>query len=136
MNKLHIIALVLIAAGIVAILYFTRDYTTYANFNSAAKNPKKEFHVVGQLAKEDEIYYDPIKDPNYLSFYLVDEEGTKQKVVFRNSEPNDFRRSEKVVVSGKMDGEVFEADKILMKCPSKYVEDEIVVKDAKVSRAL
>jgi len=37
--------------------------------------------------------------------------------------------SEQIVVTGKMDGDVFKASEILMKCPSKYKDEEIAVKE-------
>jgi cytochrome c-type biogenesis protein CcmE len=56
---------------------------------------------------------------------MIDEAGEEKKVVYRAPEPADFERSEKIVIIGNINGEVFEADKILLKCPSKYNEGEI-----------
>ncbi|MBP9689444.1 MAG: cytochrome c maturation protein CcmE, partial [Bacteroidia bacterium] len=36
---------------------------------------------------------------------------------------------EKVVIIGKMNGENFEANKILLKCPSKYNEGQIALEE-------
>ena len=127
MKKLHIVLLVFIALGIVSIVLLSRDYTTYENFASAGKKKNKEFHVVGELALDKEIYYDPEKDANYFSFYMKDKSGQVSKVVFNGAEPNDFKRSEQVVVTGKMKDGYFQASNILMKCPSKYVNNEIQV---------
>ncbi|MFN7313197.1 MAG: cytochrome c maturation protein CcmE [Bacteroidota bacterium] len=44
--------------------------------------------------------------------------------MYRAPEPADFDRSEKIVIIGKMNGETFEASKILLKCPSKYNEGQ------------
>ena len=41
--------------------------------------------------------------------------------------PPDFLRSEQVVVVGKYTDDVFVADQILMKCPSKYQEESVQV---------
>jgi cytochrome c-type biogenesis protein CcmE len=40
--------------------------------------------------------------------------------------PADFTKSEQVVVIGAYKNGQFIADKILMKCPSKYQEDTVV----------
>ena len=52
------------------------------------------------------------------------------KVVFQGSKPQDFERSEQIVLTGKMVGEEFHASKILMKCPSKYNDQQIEVTEA------
>jgi cytochrome c-type biogenesis protein CcmE len=41
--------------------------------------------------------------------------------------PPDLQRSEQVVVIGSFREDVFVADKILLKCPSKYEEEEIKI---------
>jgi cytochrome c-type biogenesis protein CcmE len=56
---------------------------------------------------------------------MVDEKGKESKVVYHNPEPTDFDRSEKIVIVGKMDGDHFEASKILLKCPSKYTDNQV-----------
>jgi cytochrome c-type biogenesis protein CcmE len=56
---------------------------------------------------------------------LLDEKGNESKVVYNNPEPADFDRSEKIVIVGSMDGEHFKADKILLKCPSKYTDGQV-----------
>jgi len=53
--------------------------------------------------------------------------------VFSGSKPQDFERSEQIVLTGKMEGGEFRASKILMKCPSKYNKDEVEVKEVKTA---
>jgi cytochrome c-type biogenesis protein CcmE len=125
MKKSSIIIIVLIAAAIGAILSSYGDASTYEDFTVAAENPGQEYHVVGTLNRNKERHYDPKTDPNYFTFYLVDEKGRESKVIYRAPEPQDFDRSEKVVIIGKMEGDAFEASKILLKCPSKYTENEV-----------
>lgn len=129
MKKTHIIILVFIAVAIGVIVANTQNYSTYETFTSAAEKPQKEFHVVGTLALDEEMTYDPQKDPNYFAFYLNDQDGVKRKVVFPGTKPQDFERSEQVVLVGKMNGDEFQASKILTKCPSKYIDDELEVKE-------
>jgi len=132
MKKSHIILLVIIAVAIGAILSTFADSSTYGNFNEAKENGS-EIHVVGRLVKSKELVYDPVKDANYFSFYLTDNTGKECKVVFNGTKPQDFERSEQIVITGKMQGEEFHADKILMKCPSKYTNDKIETKEYKAS---
>ena len=124
MKKTHIIAIVVIAVAIGAIISTVSDAATYANFATAEQFPGKEFQVVGELNKEKDITYNPEANANEFSFYMVDKEGMEHKVVFNGAKPQDFERSEQVVITGSLEGEVFYADKILMKCPSKYNDGE------------
>ena len=133
MKKVHIIVLLLLAVTVGVILAMTGDYTTYANFVQAREKTDKSVNVVGYLAKSKPLNYDPQKDPNYFSFTMLDKEGNEQKVVYKGSKPQDFERSEQLVVKGRVNGDVFAASEISMKCPSKYVNDEITLKETTVS---
>ena len=133
MKKIHIIVLLLLAVTVGVILAMTGDYTTYANFVQAKSKSNKSVNVVGYLAKDKPLNYDPQKDPNFFSFTMLDQEGNEEKVVYKGSKPQDFERSEQLVVKGKVSGDVFAASEISMKCPSKYVNDEITLKETTVS---
>jgi len=70
------------------------------------------------------IEYDPVKDPNYLSFVAADTLGNSIKVIYRNAKPTDMEKSERLVLKGKVEGNHFECREILLKCPSKYKDAE------------
>src|ERR1700733_5227834 len=129
MKKVHIILLLLVVVCVGVILAMTSDYTTYANFVDAQQKQGKSVNVVGYLVKDKPLNYDPQKDPNFFSFIMTDKEGNEKQVVYRGSKPQDFERSEQLVVKGTMDGDVFKCSEISMKCPSKYVNDEITLKE-------
>ena len=74
------------------------------------------------------MYYDAEKDANHFAFYMKDEKGAVNKVVYNGTKPQDFERSEKLVLIGQMEKDTFYASKILMKCPSKYNDDLVEVK--------
>lgn len=133
MKKVHIILLLLVAVCVGVILAMTSDYTTYANFVEAQQKQGKSVNVVGYLVKDKPLNYDPQKDPNFFSFIMTDKEGNEKQVVYRGSKPQDFERSEQLVVKGTMDGDVFKCSEISMKCPSKYVNDEITLKETTVT---
>jgi len=133
MKKVHIIILLLLAITVGVLLFMTSDYTTYANFVQAREKTNKSVNVVGYLAKDKPLNYDPQKDPNFFSFTMLDKEGNEQRVVYKGSKPQDFERSEQLVVKGRVTGDVFAASEISMKCPSKYVNDEITLKETTVS---
>ncbi|WP_423148097.1 cytochrome c maturation protein CcmE [Rubrolithibacter danxiaensis] len=128
MKKTSIIGIIIIAIAIGMIISTYADSSTYGTFNEASET-HTELHVVGQLNKQKELFYDPQKDANYFAFYMVDNKGKECKVVFNGSKPQDFEKSEQIVLTGKMVGDEFHASKILMKCPSKYTKDQIEVKE-------
>ncbi|MBD1423527.1 cytochrome c maturation protein CcmE domain-containing protein [Sphingobacterium chuzhouense] len=134
MKKSSIILIVIIAIAIAMIVVIYTDSSTYSTFTEA-REKKTELYVVGVLNKEKELHYDPIKDANHFSFYMYDNDSTECQVVFRGSKPQDIERSEQIVLTGKMEGDVFHASKILMKCPSKYNEDEVEVIETSVAPA-
>ena len=113
MKKIHIIGIVLIAVAIGAILSSLSSSSTYADFKEADANTGSEFHVVGKLNKEKEMVYAPEVDANRFSFFMKDNKGTEKKVVLHKAKPQDFERSEQIVIIGKSKGDVFEADDIL-----------------------
>lgn len=120
MKKIHILGIIIIAVAIGAILTTLNSTSTYASFTEAAKSPDSEFHVVGKLNKEKETVYDPKTDANMFTFYMVDNSGVEKKVILHKNKPQDFERSEQIVLIGKIEGDEFHASDILMKCPSKY----------------
>ena len=77
------------------------------------------------------MVYDPQVDPNYFSFYMKDTEGEERKVVLLGSKPQDFELSEQLVLTGKTADDGFVATEMLMKCPSKYKDEEVYIREEK-----
>lgn len=128
MKKTHIAALIMMLAAVVILIMSSKNLSTYATFSSASQ-VEARVKVVGQLSLEDPMTYDPEKDANYFAFYMKDEEDQKRKVVLREPKPRDFERSEQIVVTGRMNAQnEFEADEILLKCPSKYKDEELALR--------
>ena len=127
MKKTHIFILVGIAVAIVALIVFgfpSSDFSTYDTISSAKAKQGKYVHLIAKLDKTQPIQYDAIKDPNYLSFNIIDSLGSQSKVVYHNAKPTELEQSERVVLQGKMQGDVFECQNITLKCPSKYKDDK------------
>ena len=53
------------------------------------------------------------------------------KVFYNKPMPPDLKQSEQVVVIGKYNGDIFYANQILLKCPSKYEEESLKVSEVK-----
>lgn len=120
MKKTHIIGIVLIAVTIAVIIGSISDSSTYADFSEAFENPGREYHVVGTLNREKESVYDPQKNPDLFVFYMNDKDGLERKVVLHRNKPQDFERSDQIVIIGEAVEDEFHAKQILLKCPSKY----------------
>lgn len=127
MKKVYLVFGLLLVAGIVMLINAASDVSTYGSFKDANQSGAK-VKIVGKLSKDKDITYDPSKDANYFSFYITDNNGDESKVVLHSAKPQDFELSESIVVTGKMKGDVFEASDMLLKCPSKYKDEEIEVK--------
>jgi cytochrome c-type biogenesis protein CcmE len=125
MKKIHIALLILVIAGVAIIISMFGDLSTYETFSSAAKNPGKQFNVVGVLDGDRKVNYDPLVDPNHCSFMVRDKAGNVKRVIFNGAKPMDIEKSEQIVMKGKIDGNVFRCTQIQMKCPSKYKNDQI-----------
>ena len=120
MKKLHIVGLLIIAVAIGVIFISLNNTSSYADFSKAANNPEDEFHVVGKLDKTQPQIYEPQINPDEFSFTMTDNNGLAKRVVLHKSKPQDFEKSEQIVLIGKMKSDMFHANDILMKCPSKY----------------
>lgn len=126
MRKSAIIGLITIAICIGFLVSLNADTISYSNFADAASSSQEE-HVIGHWEKSKGMHYDALKDPNHFAFYMKDEKGQVNKVVLNGTKPQDFERSEKLVLIGKMENDTFYASKILMKCPSKYNNNMVEV---------
>ena len=132
MKKIHIIAIIMIAVAVGIFINAADDMSTYGTFAQASMTQQK-VKIAGELSKDKEMYYNPEEDPNYFSFFIKDSEGEERKVVLLAAKPQDFELSEQIVVTGSMNGDTFVATDLLMKCPSKYQDEEIYIKGKEVA---
>jgi CcmE len=131
MKRTHIILLIFIALAIGVLVSFMGNLSTYETISSARQKAGKSVTIIAKLDNSQPIEYDPVKDPNYLSFHISDTLGNKARVVYHYGKPYDMEKAERIVLKGKMNGDVFEItqkDGILMKCPSKYKDDPAAAK--------
>lgn len=135
----HIIGILIIGVAITAIISMTGDASTYVTFKEAtemaSEGKSTKVHVVGNLKKDAQghplgLVYNPKLDPNYFAFTLLDDSLQEREVVYLSPKPQDFERSEKIVIIGCMKDKTFLADKILLKCPSKYQDGKAEFKEA------
>ncbi len=126
MKKTHIVVLVFIAIAIAVLISFMGDLSTYETIASAKQKAGKNVTIIAKLDNSQPIHYDPRSNPNLTSFHVMDSLGNRAQVVYHYEKPYDIEKAERIVLKGKMQGDVFEItskDGILIKCPSKYKDD-------------
>jgi cytochrome c-type biogenesis protein CcmE len=130
----HIIGIIVIGIAVLIIISTAGDASTYMDFSEARslalKGNKSKIHVVGQLKKDNAgeiLGIEKSSDMLSFAFVMVDQNEKEQKVIYNEPMPADFMKSEQVVVIGSYKDDIFLADKILMKCPSKYQEETVTV---------
>jgi cytochrome c-type biogenesis protein CcmE len=132
MKKGHILGIIVMAIVVVIIVSSLGGASSYVTFDQARvmadNGSNKKVHVIGELKKDELGRVVGIKEgQNKLSFtFLMIDESQKEQLVYYNEPiPADFIRSEQVVIVGSYRNEMFVADRILLKCPSKYQETEL-----------
>ncbi|MDP1621427.1 MAG: cytochrome c maturation protein CcmE [Bacteroidales bacterium] len=124
MKTIHIIIILILVVAVAVVISTMSDSSTYSDFTEAAQKQGKELHIIGKLNLTKPIEYDAQQNANQFSFYLIDEKGVEKKVIYNNAKPQDFEKSERVVIVGSMQGDEFMAKSLLLKCPSKYNDKE------------
>ena len=134
MKNTSAISIVFISIMVIIIISTFGDASTYVTFSKAKdvyeSGSLTKFHVVGKLNKdEDNNIQGLMKSDDKMSFtfQMIDEDGMKEKVFYGEPMPPDFLLSEQVVVIGGYENNTFIADDILLKCPSKYTEENIKI---------
>lgn len=102
----------------VLLLNFGSQVGGYMDFEQAEATGSTA-HVVGMWVEADAFRYDA--QNNIFSFRMQDEEGNIRLVHYANPKPANFEDAEQVVIEGRPgQNGVFEAENIIVKCPSKY----------------
>ena len=130
MKKTQIIGIIFIAVCIGALTTSLSDSGKMAAFNEAFTEEGKEFRVTGFLDESAPVIYDPLVNPSLTRFNMRDENGEVRKVHLLKSKPQGFEQSESLVLIGSAEGDLFVAKDMLMKCPSKYNEEQHIVLEA------
>lgn len=127
MKKTYLLALIMVIVATALVLTAGGEVAPYANFDKAAESGES-VKLVGSLVKDKPMVFEPLKDPNKFSFFLEDQEGNEREVILLKGKPQDFEMSESIVLTGRMEGEKFIAKDIQLKCPSKYKDEESMIK--------
>jgi cytochrome c-type biogenesis protein CcmE len=114
-----IIVLVFIVWGASA---FIQTTVTYVSFEKAMKSDKP-VQVAGHIDFED-VNFDDANNRLVFSIYEMDPEDPakpeRMKIIYAGVVPGNFDQATSIVAVGKPGEGGFIADKLLVKCPSKY----------------
>jgi len=115
-------AVVVIAFLALGLSTFTKSMTPYVSFDEA-KSSRRTVQVMGALEKGTSRYDIEAKT---LHFTLVDPQ-TKNAlpVAYRDVKPANFEDAVSIVAIGRYQDGTFRAEKLLVKCPSKYQGEEV-----------
>ena len=114
--KVIVACIGLLGCFAVLIYSFQENLSGYRDFNNA--NNGETVHVVGVLQKNMPSSYS--KDKKYFQFHLKDQQGTIYPVRYSKPKPINLEQAEQIVIIGEKQQNIFYAQRILMKCPSKY----------------
>jgi cytochrome c-type biogenesis protein CcmE len=117
MNIKILLALVLlVVAGAIGVTSFKKSVTPYISF-AEAKHSSGLVQVNGVLADKNYVMK-PAEQ--FLEFRLKDSKNEVLPVRYRGVIPGNFDQAVSVVAIGRYQADHFEAEQLLVKCPSKY----------------
>ena len=114
--KALVAAVLLVAATAIGVTSFRKSVTPYISF-AEARRSEGLVQVNGTLADKQYVLK---QSEQYLSFRLKDAQGEILPVEYRGIVPGNFDQATSVVAIGRYQGGRFEAEQLLVKCPSKY----------------
>ena len=102
---------------------FLDSMTPYVGIAEAeSTSSKSSVQVKGILAAAAEP---PHQDGDAFVFTLEDEaDGKTMEVRYHGQKPDQFDQAHHIVAIGRYDGTAFQAEKLLIKCPSKYEKEK------------
>ncbi len=113
-----IFGLLLVAASIAfGVTSFQKSLTPYVPFAEARRSGLSS-QVNGTLSDPSTVRYNV--DKAELVFALQDDKHEVLEVVYKGVKPANFEQATSVVAIGTFKDGRFEADQLLVKCPSKY----------------
>jgi cytochrome c-type biogenesis protein CcmE len=120
------VTVVVIAVGVgIWSLVSGGGVTPYVGFNEA-RAANSNVQVMGEIMATGSEYN---ATEGTFQFYITDDAGDQMKVVYGGTKPGNFDQATSVVCIGKFSGDTFYANKLLVKCPSKY-QDEMLEQGA------
>jgi len=109
---------VVIIAGFIAFGAgaFKSNLTPYVSFQQA-RATRDAVQVAGKLVQGSDSFEE---SSSRLLFSIKDDHGDTMRVAYKGLKPGNFHEATQVVAIGRFHGGMLEAEKLLVKCPSKY----------------
>jgi cytochrome c-type biogenesis protein CcmE len=127
MKNSQIAIIIAIAVLIGYTLVRLGNSSTYSNFDQATAKIGEKTTVIGYLNLEESMNFNA--KMVQFSFTSKDKNGNESRVIYNQPKPQDFERSEEITMTGYATDTAFIATDILMKCPSKYNEQNEINSD-------
>lgn len=125
MKKSEIIGLVVVVIIIGFIVNMAVDLDNYVTFADAQEREGETVTLIGKLNTAKPVIYDPESNASLTKFHAFDGDGKECEVFLAMAKPQGFDRSEEITITGSFKEGVFYADKMQMKCPSKYEDEKL-----------
>jgi len=117
MRPKYIVGIVIVLAFIAfAAINLSKSLTPYVSLTEAKKS-NKVVQVKGQRVVGSENFD---MEKKIFSFRMTDDKGEQFEVVYHGVKPANLEQAEEIVVIGRYTQGLFEAEQLLVKCPSKY----------------
>lgn len=127
--------LLLLFVAILGYQMFQATATTGAYYMTVAEVQERASALFGQRVRVSGTVVDGSEDWNpqdiTLKFAIADEGGKTLPIVFYGPRPDNFQRAASAIVEGELlPNGSFQAETLLLKCPSRYEEapEEVFVK--------
>ena len=127
MKRTHIVLLLLVAGLMGTFVASITSTSRSVGFAVAFADPITEYKVSGTLVTDMPIEYNPQHNTSLTKFHMKDRKGVVHEVWLEKAKPTGLERSESIDLYGQANGTHFRATEMLMKCPSKYNEQNHLV---------
>lgn len=121
-NNKIVVFIVFIALVVASILLLGKDmFSPYVSFSYAQSHPDKYVQVIGKRGNNVPAN----TEGKGYTFTMIGEKNETMSAWTTEAKPANFEHAEELVVIGRFSTEknIFIADKVLTKCPSKYKKE-------------
>lgn len=118
MKPVQIALAVLSVLGLVGVMTaFLINASPYVSISEAKVTKRSSVHLAGDIRKET---MDFLPSQGIVRFVVQDQNKDTIPIIYRGAPPANMGSATQVVAVGAIKNGVFEAEKIILKCPSKY----------------
>jgi len=108
---------------VAAVLLLSDDVLSpYVSFDQARQKKGSYVQIIGKLDRSKPVEY----SKGSYTFTIAEKDSMAMRVAHAGPKPLNFEHADQVVILGRYDAslDIFNADKVLVKCPSKYKKEQ------------